>query len=117
MTDDRRPTRRQEPGSMTSALRLTTLLMAVPAAGAFALQVTPPVPPKRVPTPRAEAPRVEKPLRMDGWRDFDLKSHDFWYDMPEMHLDMPGWKFEMPDFHYDLPDAHFEMPDVRVDIP
>ena len=109
---------------MTSALRLTTLLMAVPAAGAFALQVTPPVPPKRAPQPRAEAPRVEKPPRPDGWRDFDLKMRDFSYEMPDMHLDMPGWKFDMPDwkfdtpdFHFDMPDAHFDMPDVHVDVP
>ena len=50
---------------MISALRLTMLLMAVPAAGAFALQVAPPVPPKRAPQPRAEAPRGEKPPRPD----------------------------------------------------
>jgi len=116
---------------MTSALRLTTLLMAVPAAGAFALQATPPVRPKRPPQPRAEAPRVEKPPRPDRWRDFDLKSRDFdfssrdfWYEMPDMHFDMPSWKFdmpdlhyEMPDFHYEMPDMHFEMPDVHVDVP
>jgi len=116
---------------MTSALRLTTLLMAVPAAGAFALQAVPPVPPKRPPQPRAEAPRVEKPPRPDGWRDSDLRSGDFWYEMPDLHFDIPDWKFdmpdlhyempdlhyEMPDFHFDMPDAHFEMPDVHVDVP
>ena len=109
---------------MTSALRLTTLLMAVPAAGAFALQATPPVRPKRPPQPRAEAPRVEKPPRPDGWRDFDLKardfdfsSRDFWYEMPDMHLDIPSWKFDMPDLHYEMPDFHYEMPDFHYELP
>ena len=60
---------------MISALRLTILLMAVPAAGAFALQVAPPVP-KRAPQPRTEAPRPEK-LRTEGWRDAELKMRDF----------------------------------------
>jgi HEAT repeat protein len=63
------------------------LLMAVPAAGAHALQVKPqpaPVQPKRP----LEAPRPEK-MRMDGWRDFDLKTRDFRYEMPDMRLEMP----------------------------
>jgi len=113
---------------MTSALRLTTLLMAIPAAGAFALQVAPPVPPKRAPQPRAEAPRGEKPPRPDGWRDFD-KSRDFDFSKRDFlyedrHFEIPDWKFEMPDFHYEMPDfhydmplGHFEMPDVHVDVP
>jgi len=109
---------------MISALRLTMLLMAVPAAGAYALQVAPPVPPKRAPQPRAERPRVEKPPRPDGWRDFELDSHDFdlsgkdfLYDMPDMHVDIPGWKFEMPDLHYDMPDFHYDMPDLHYEMP
>jgi HEAT repeat protein len=59
---------------MISVLRLTTtLLMAVPAAGALALQVKPQVPPKPSPvTPkRPPAVRAEE-LRTDGWRDFKL---------------------------------------------
>jgi len=93
------------------------LLMAVPAAGAFALQAKPPVPPKRVPSPRAEAPRIEKPPRPDGWRDFDLKLPDFSYEMPDMHFDFQGWKFEMPDLHYEMPDFHFDMPDLHYEMP
>ena len=99
---------------MISALRLTMLLMAVPAAGAFALQATPPVRPKRAPQPRAEAPRVEKPPRADGWRGFELETPDFSYEMPDVHFDFPGWKLDMPDFHYDMSDMRFEMPDVHV---
>ncbi len=107
---------------MISALRLTMLLMAVPAAGALALQVAPPVPPKRAPQPRAEAPRGEKPPRPDGWRDFDKSrdfdfSRDFSYEMPDMHFDIPSWKFEMPDFHYEMPDFHYDMPDLRYEMP
>jgi HEAT repeat protein len=101
---------------MTSVLRLTTLLIAVPAAGAFALQVTP-VPPKRPPQPRAEVPRVEKPPRPDRWRDFDLKMPDYSYELPDMYLDSPSWQFDMPDFHSDMSAMRFEMPDMHVDLP
>ncbi len=107
---------------MISALRLTMLLMAVPAAGAFALQVAPPRPPKRAPQPRPEAPRGEKPPRPDGWRDFDKprdfdKWRDFSYEMPDMHFDIPSWKFEMPDLHYEMPDFYYDMPDLRYEMP
>ena len=80
---------------MISALRLTMLLMAVPAAGALALQAKPqaaPVKPKRP----MEAPRPEK-LRSDGWRDFELKTRDFRYEMPDMRFEMPNmdaWKYD-----------------------
>jgi len=84
---------------MISALRLTMLLMAVPAAGAFALQVAPPVP-KRAPQPRAEAPRPEK-LRTEGWRDAELKMRDFRYEMPDMHFDMPKMDMWMSDMKLD----------------
>ena len=121
---------------MISALRLTTLLICIPAASAFSLQVTP-VPPK---TPRAEPPRVERPrverprvdTRLDGWRDFEYDMRDFKFDMRDFrdfkfdmpdHFDMPDFHFEMPDlkynrkFDFDVPDLHFKMPDMDVWTP
>ena len=93
--------------------------MAVPAAAAFALQVTPPAPPK-LPRPRVEVPRVEKKLPPpDGWRDFDLLKSDLklekldraWrYEMPD-HFEMPDWRFDMPDMRFEVPDLHFAKPD------
>ena len=53
---------------MIPILRLTTLLMVVPAA-AFALQATP-RPARPVEPPRVQVPRAEKPLPADRlWRD------------------------------------------------
>jgi len=81
---------------MISALRLTILLMAVPAAGALALQVKPPVAPPATPKRPPQATRPEK-LRADGWRDFDLKTQDFRYEMPDMRFEMPNmdvWKYD-----------------------
>ena len=81
---------------MISALRLTMLWLAVPAAGALALQAKPQVPPVK-PKRQMEAPRPEK-LRMDGWRDFELKTQDFRYEMPDMRFEMPNmdvWKYDM----------------------
>lgn len=88
---------------MISAHRLTMLLMAVPATGAFALQVAPPVAPKParppVEAPRAETPRLKEP-RAKIWND----------DMMDYHFDKSDFHFEMPDWHYDLPDMHFDLP-------
>jgi HEAT repeat protein len=76
------------------------LLMAVPAAGALALQVQPQVPPVKPKRP-LEAPRPEKPPRPDGWRDFDLKMRDFRYEMPDMHFEMPKMDLWMSDMKLD----------------
>ena len=74
---------------MIPALRLTTMLLWMPMAAAFALQATPPVPP-RTPVPRTEPMprteprpgklRVERPPLPDGWFERD---HEF----PDMHFD------------------------------
>src|SRR6478735_7257177 len=78
---------------MISALRLTMLLMAVPASAALALQGkpqgTPPATPKRPP----QATRPEK-LRTDGWRDFDLRTPDFRFDVPNMDVWMSDIKLD-----------------------
>ena len=58
---------------MIPVLRLTTMLLWMPSAAAFALQVTPrPAPRPKVERPRIVEPRVEKPF--NGWHDFELFS-------------------------------------------
>jgi len=92
---------------MMLAFRLTISLMAVPAAGAFALQVSP-VTPKparpRVDMPRAETPRIKEPRdytpRAKLWND-DMA--DFHFDKSDLYFDKADWKFEMPDMHFDMP--------------
>jgi hypothetical protein len=100
---------------MIPALRLTMMLMAMPATGVFALQVAPPVTPKParppVDTPRAELPRIKEPRdlppRAKLWKD-DMA--DFHFDKYDFHFDKADWKYEMPDMHFDMPDMHFDMP-------
>src|SRR5829696_8943063 len=75
---------------MIPALRLTTTLLLMPVATAFALQVEPPVPP-RTPVPRtAPAPRPMKPRaelpRIDGW-ELERKSLEWQHDLAEMQLE------------------------------
>ena len=85
---------------MISALRLTMLLMAVPAAAALALQVKPQAAPPATPKRPPQATRPEK-LRTDGWRDFELKTSDFRYEMPDMRFDMPNMDVWMSDMKLD----------------
>ena len=88
---------------MISALRLTTLFLMLPAAGAFSMQATPPTPP-RVPAPRAaplpaETPRPMRPPPMDkhfrdDWNDLDrdlldLKFKSDWDRDMKFHVEMP----------------------------
>jgi HEAT repeat protein len=99
------------------------LLIAVPTAAAFALQVTP----KPTPRPKLDVPRIEKPTpRPDVWDDFGKK--DFRFDMPDWHLEMPDMRYDFDDFKdlkfdfkhdfkLDMPDFHFDMPKMDMVMP
>ena len=97
---------------MISALRLTMRMMAVPAAGALALQAKPKVAPAK-PNRPMEAPRPEK-LRTDGWRDFDLKTRDFRYEMPDMRFEMPNMDGLSLTARIRADDAYRELPIILV---
>ena len=117
---------------MIPALRLTTLLVCLPAA-ALVAQVPPrastprPAPrPERVPAPRAERPRVDDP-RFDEYRDLKWDvDHDMKFEMLDGHfdkfdkfdmLDMP--KFErlapMADMKFDLKVEKFAQFEQKFD--
>ena len=86
---------------MNSALRLTTMLLWLPAATAMALQV----PPERPRTPvRPIEPRVIEPRRIEPRivePRFDSPRFDKWREL-EDH------RFELLDKLHDMPDVRFE---------
>jgi HEAT repeat protein len=82
---------------MIPALRLTTLLVCLPAA-ALVAQVAP-VPPKPSITPRPE--RAPLPDRAEKWR-FDEPRFEEFRDLEWRNFDH-DLKFEMPDVHFDFP--------------
>ena len=94
---------------MIPALRLTTLLVCLPAA-ALVAQVPPVAPkpsiaprPERVPAPRAERPRLDDPWFGEL---HDLKwnvDHDMKFEMLDGHFDMPKFERMAP-----LADMNFE---------
>jgi HEAT repeat protein len=107
---------------MIPALRLTTMLLWTPIAAAFALQATPPVPPRPAPAPRIEPrppkPRVDTP-RPDGWRDFELKKSEWIYEMPDMRFEKLEKlekleHFDMPKL--DLESRRFDIESRKLDI-
>ena len=102
---------------MIPVLRLTTMLLWLPAAAAFALQGPPPTsrptPRPRVEPARPVEPRVKTP-RPDAWRDFEFFSPDFHYDMPKFH-DMPDMQWEK--FEHFESDFRFEPKmDMKMDL-
>jgi HEAT repeat protein len=96
---------------MIPALRLTTLLVCLPAA-ALVAQVPPRAPTPRTPAPRPErapiAPRAERPWldapRFDELRDlkWDI-DHDMKFEMLDGRLDMPKFEHLAP-----MADMNFE---------
>lgn len=101
---------------MISVLRLTTMLLWMPSAAAFALQVTPrPAPRPKLERPRIVEPRVEKPF--DGWHDFELFKPDFHYDMPKLESEMFKLDHEMMKLDHELMKLDkFDMHDMKMDF-
>jgi len=100
---------------MNSALRLTTMLLWLPAATAMALQVPPerprtparPVEPRGI-EPRRIEPRIIEPRIIEP--RFDSPRLDKWYELEDRRFELLDKFHEMPDVHFDTKfDAKMDM--------
>jgi HEAT repeat protein len=94
------------------------LVMAVPAAGAFAMQVSPPIAPKpvrpKLAPPRAESPRIKEPR----FEPFDMPKMEPFPSDFDMKMDMKLDKLERMDMKFDSRfDSKFDSKfDSRLDM-